>query len=144
MQYTTRYVVSFFALILCLGLLLTGSVPQVNSGSWVSAGNMLQPRTGAASVQLQDGRILIIGGTGNDGVLSSAEIYDHNGNFSSTAPMDFPRTHHSAVVLKDGRVLVTGGMTAGDGITNAVEIYDPSNNSWSSLAGGMLEARTGH
>src|SRR2546422_221808 len=53
------------------------------------------------------------------------------------------RSGHISVVLQDGRMLVAGGTVAGGGATNAAEIYDPVANTWTSLAGGMMEARSG-
>jgi hypothetical protein len=49
---------------------------------------------------------------------------------------------HVCVTLQDGRVLVAGGADSG-GVTNMAEIYDPAVNSWTSMAGGMSEARSG-
>jgi hypothetical protein len=91
---------------------------------------------------LSDGRILITGGDGASGPLATAEIFNTDGSVSPAAPMNVARSGHISAVLQDGRVLVAGGTVAGGGATNAAEIYDPTANTWTSLAGGMIEARS--
>ena len=52
-----------------LGLMLKADVPQVASGTWVSAGEIGTVPSGAASAPLQDGRLLVAGGTTSDSLL---------------------------------------------------------------------------
>lgn len=78
-------------------------------------------RWGAASVVLQDGRVLITGGgtVNAEGHLtelrSDIEIYDPRyGQFffgDESLRLLRPLAHHSATLLKDGRVLIFGGLT---------------------------------
>src|SRR5438093_5524724 len=115
---------------------------QVPSGNWASTGAMTQPRWSAAAELLPDGRLLVTGGYDGTGQLATAEIYS-GGRFTACAPMQLARGGHTAVTLADGRVLVAGG-TRPDGIaTSAAEIYDPAANAWS-VAGPLIEGRTGH
>ena len=60
------------AAVVCAGLLLRADMPQVPSGAWASADNMLQARSGASAASLADGRILITGGAGPEGISASA------------------------------------------------------------------------
>src|SRR5213596_3073881 len=131
MQRTTKYAVGLIAIIslLCGVLLIRGSVQQVPSGNWALAGNMASLRSGAATVALQDGRLLITGGdapnaTGSSVALASAEVFDASGNFAAAAPMNYARTKHTAVALQDGRVLVAGGIGGGGTAIDSAEIYD--------------------
>ncbi len=110
MPRTAKYIVCVFALVLCVGLLLTGSVPQVATGTWASGGAMSQARAGASAALLQDGRILITGGDGGAGPSATAEFYGTDGSFLAAAPMNVARSGHISAVLKDGRVLVAGGI----------------------------------
>src|SRR5205823_11816199 len=105
MTRATKYTLCILGLILCIGLLLKGSVPQVLSGMWDSAGSMTEPRSGASAVLLKDGRILITGGEGASGALISVELYGNTGSFSPAPPMDVARSRHISIVLQDGRVL---------------------------------------
>src|SRR5712675_798667 len=130
-------------LLVATGILLSASLPQVPSGTWVAVGAMNSARAGASTVLLQDGRILITGGNDANGPSSAAEFFGANGSFSLATPMNFHRSEHVSVVLQDGRVLVAGGSTNGGGVTNSAEIFDPAANSWTNVTGGMLEARAG-
>ncbi len=116
---------------------------QVSSGTWKAAASMSEARTGAASVLLPDGRVLVTGGMGESSLLASTELYNGDGTFSPAAAMHFARSQHSAVVLQDGRVLVAGGTTLGEGPTNSGELYDPATDTWTPV-NAMAEARTGH
>ena len=118
----------FSAMILAAaGLLVSASPLQVPSGTWIATGAMNSARSGAAAVLLQDGRILITGGSGASGPANSAELFGSNGSFSLASPMNVPRSGHVAVVLQDGRVLVAGGLTSGGAVTNTAEIFDLSS-----------------
>ena len=140
----TKYVALALLLVLSLTLLLHGNLPQISSGAWTPANNLAEARSGSAAVVLDDGRVLITGGTGSTGTLTSAELFNTDGSISVAAPMLDPRTHHTAVMLKDGRVLVAGGTTSGGGTTSAAEIYDPAGNSWTAVPGGMTSPRSSH
>ncbi len=124
-------------------LFLTASIPPVSTGTWQTWDNMGDVRAGAAAVLLQDGQVLIIGGTSANGPVASADLFGTDGVFSAAAAMQTPRSGHTATVLSDGRVLVTGGTTSGGGAVNTAEIYDPSANSWSAPA-TTVDARAGH
>jgi hypothetical protein len=99
-------------------------------GSFTSTGSMANPRAGAATLVLPDGRILAIGGVlsdsnPNDAYLDSAEAYDPNGgHFTFVGSMTTPRYGPTATLLKDGRVLVAGGGNS-DGIVASAELYQP-------------------
>lgn len=102
---------------------------------------------------LSDGRVLVVGGRGTDGLstLSSCELYTPKKNaWTPCAPLTVARSHHAAVLLPDGRVLVTGGTTheSVDGQNRFValasaELYDPAKNKWTAAA-PMADARNGH
>ena len=103
--------------------------------------NMSTPRVLHSAVQLNDGRVLIIGGADqNANVLSSCEIYDPATNsFSSTGSMGTSRVLFGAAKLDDGRVVVAGGTDTLDsnvvnvvgGVLRSAEVYNPATGSWS-------------
>src|SRR5216683_5764133 len=137
------------AILVCLILglislehLVKAGVLHVPSGTWASGGAMAQPRAGASAVRLQDGRVLITGGDAGAGPTATADFVANDGSTSAAPLMGAPRSSHISVVLQDGRVLVVGGFTSG-GVANSAEIFDPFLNSWSSVTGGMVEARAG-
>jgi Bacterial Ig-like domain (group 3)/Bacterial Ig-like domain/Galactose oxidase, central domain len=125
-----------------ISLLLWAALPSVPTGTWVAAGNMSAARSGACTVALSDGRLLISGGADANGPTATADLFSTTGSWSAAASMNSPRSHQSCAVLQDGRVLVAGGTTSGGGITNAAEMYDPSADSWAQ-AGIMNDARSG-
>ncbi len=143
MRRTHAVSLSLFLGLISLALLVKAAVLQVPTGTWAPGGAMAQPRADSSAVLLQDGRVLITGGDGASGPLATAEFFNTDGSVSPAVPMNVARSGHISVVLQDGRVLVGGGTVAGGGATNAAEIYDPIANTWTSLAGGMMEARSG-
>jgi hypothetical protein len=106
-------------------------------------GALLTPRTAHTATKLQDGRILIAGGTDLvPNVLSSVEIYDPvTGISTAAASMSAARTQHTATLLNDGRVFVAGGTSSFDfsdplgaigSFHKSTEIFDPVLGTWSS------------
>jgi hypothetical protein len=74
--------------------------------------SMTSPHAGAVAMQLQDGRILIMGGLDQTGSATAVvDIYDPRTNSFSSTPMALtqPRWNFAANVLQDGSVLVEGG-----------------------------------
>jgi MBG domain (YGX type)/Bacterial Ig-like domain (group 3)/Galactose oxidase, central domain len=132
------------SIVIWLAALMQFSVLQGASNTWSQAGTLSQAREGSAAVLLSNGRVLFTGGAAMSGALSTTELFNPDGSFSVGMPMLEARTHHTAVVLADGRVLVAGGVSTTGSPTNTAEIYDPSSNAWTPVAGGMRQARTGH
>ena len=132
---------------ICL-LILTGAVATSGLPAWPNIDNpapegpTAAARLGASVARLKDGRLLISGGAGDNGVpVRTAEIFK-DGSTSQAASMFNPRTRHASVTLKDGRVFVTGGSTL-SGPTNVTEIYDPATNKWR-MTSQMVVPRAGH
>jgi hypothetical protein len=96
---------------------------------WTAAHSPLHNRNGQAIALLRDGRVLVAGGSYDDGVdHSTAEIYDPaTDRWSWTHPMNRKRSTFDAVTLDDGRVLVAGGEP---GRHVSAEIYDPRTSRW--------------
>ena len=130
------------AVLLLIAVAGVATIPSVPSGTWQPIGSMAAARSGAGAVLLEDHRVLITGGNDGSGAVSSVEAFDTGGAFANVSAMTTPRSEHVAVALADGRVLVAGGVTAGGSATNAAEIYDPTSDSWTAVAGGMIEARS--
>lgn len=103
-----------------------------STGQWTLGKSMHVARGEFASVTLQDGRILVMGGVDTSGTaLKSCEIYNPStGHWSLVPHMHVARFDAAAVVLHDGRVLIAGGGGAsGQPITRS-EIYNPSTRTW--------------
>lgn len=116
------------------------------TSTWTSGANMSQGRAGHQynQVTLNDGRVLMTGGTlvpnllgaANATPINGAEAYNPTTNTWAQVNMSTARALHSATKLQDGRVVVCGGaqgtLTTPVSI-DAVEVFNPATNSWSPL-----------
>ncbi len=115
--------------------LASAEVFSPGTGSFSSAGigAMGAPRRGAVAAPLPDGRVLVAGGSYDDGTehhLESAEVFDPaTGTFTPVGDMGIARVRAAAAPLPDGRVLVAGG---NDGTTrlSSAEVFNPATNSF--------------
>ena len=112
--------------------------PKTEKFSPVSS-TLADDRFGHAAVRLQDGRVLIVGGTkvvlGQPGVtLASAEVFDpQTARFHVTRqPMHLPRDRPTATLLPDGMVLIAGGQN-GEDTPRTAELFDPKSETFSLL-----------
>jgi hypothetical protein len=68
--------------------------------------------------------VLVVGGAGASGVLSSAEVYDPAiGVWSGTGSLNQARRSHTATLLNDGKVLVVGGENGTSPCLASAELY---------------------
>jgi len=124
---------------------------------WTPTGSLPTPSTGTyvmpSTVELQDGRVLFVGGPqaatwlpgppwpAGQGGPAAAAVYAWTpltGVWAAVAPMTQARCFHTATLLQDGRVLVVGGRdyfnnaTVGGVATylDTYEIYNPTTDTW--------------
>jgi hypothetical protein len=107
------------------------------SSSFIPSGAMELGRERHTATLLADGRVLIVGGIGqqapdfSDAAVAEAEIWDPaTGSFSSAGRDAAGRALHTATLLSDGRVLIAGGFTRAEraevaGVTASAEIWAP-------------------
>ena len=108
-----------------------------------SVGNMVIPRSGHSTFLMNDGRVLVVGGSGPS--TYSAEIYDpKTKKFKLAGKLNQWRSHEETItMLKNGKVLITGGS---DGIKQdfkSAELFDPQTGKSENLE-DMHFYRTGH
>ncbi|HZA54577.1 MAG TPA: kelch repeat-containing protein, partial [Candidatus Udaeobacter sp.] len=109
----------------------------------LGTGQLSTERRGHTATLLQNGKILIVGGENQNGILSQAEIFDPVSLTSTPAPAAVsPRTDHTTTLLPDGRVLISGGRDQ-VGALDSTEVYDSGLGLFSS-GPSMKRARSGH
>lgn len=137
------------------GMGLYGSISQAKvfstvTGAWTAI-NSPDPQTRLAPsvTLLLNGNALIAGGV-TSGAGSSptpaSQIYNPNNNiWTAGSAMITNRTFPATVLLPSGKVLATGGSdtSSGSPILASAEVYDPSVNTWMSVA-PMSIARSSH
>jgi hypothetical protein len=107
--------------------------------------DMTAARSSHTATLLNDGKVLVTGGFGANGVaLATAELYDPaSGTFTSTGSMTTSRYGHTATLLNNGKVLVTGGIDAnGTGLPTS-ELFNPADGRFAP-SGNMPAARFEH
>lgn len=141
-------------------ILATAEVFDPATNSFTAAQNLNAPRTAHTATLLQNGKVLIAGGSSNAGLvvggfegnadsLQMTELYDPaTGSFAPAASMSTPRLGHTATLLADGTVLICGGFnnwTTASGYQSygTAEKFDPATNTFT-IAGQMNVARFWH
>jgi hypothetical protein len=114
------------------------SNPPNGNGTWAPTASLNVPRFRHTATLLSNGKVLVAGGSGDIGVLRSAELYDPMANplvWMETGSMGTGREAHTATLLSNGKVLVASGNTGtGGALDPTAELYDPTANppAWSS------------
>ena len=111
-----------------------------------TTGTMSSSRYGQTATQLNNGNVLLAGGTDGSGILGTAELYTPtNQTFAPAGTMTVPRWLHTATLLNDGTVLIAGGSSLSNETTlNSAEIYDPVAGTFTLLPNTLNIARVGH
>ncbi len=95
---------------------------------------MPEARVSHTATVMAGGEVLLLGGEGNGGALSSAVSYRYQRPLWADAQdQRTARGDQKAVVLASGKVLSTGGVDAAGPVATA-ELYDPALNSWAAAS----------
>lgn len=118
-----------------VGVTANAEMYDTFTGTWTAKTSMTTARQGHDVVMLQDGRIMVAGGTGAVGFLASCEIYDPTFNsWTSTGSLNVARNHPKLLLLPSGRVIAIGGSTGVSGTSSHLnvptEIWDPVTGTW--------------
>jgi hypothetical protein len=116
----------------------TAEIYDPQTDRFTPTAGMSTPRYKQGAALLPDGKVLIVGGSNEDGrqnTFSSTEVFDpQTSRFSPGPHMKFPRFKllSGVVALPDGRVLLAGG-------AERPEIYDSTRSSFTPLSGEPLD-----
>jgi N-acetylneuraminic acid mutarotase len=123
------------------GVLAQPVASGVRAAAWTPVQPLPAPRQRTAVAVGHDGAIYVFGGDAGDSVSQNTTFIYHPAlnMWGQGAPMPTARMDARAATLPDGRILVMGGdvnCTATWACTalNAVEIYSPRTNTWSTAA----------
>jgi hypothetical protein len=111
-----------------------------SSGTWSTTGSMHGPLEDQTATLLQDGTVLVAGGSGIVGrdASATAELYDPvSGTWTATADMFVAGNGHTATLLSDGKVLVVGGNYG----PQRANLYDPISGTWTATGGTLVTNR---
>lgn len=114
----------------------TAELYDPSHGTWKPTGSMTVPRALHGATLLQNGQVLVAGGTN---ATTSAELYDPSkGTWTATGSL--PNFHLVALtLLQDGRALAVDG--SGSSYTPG-QLYDPSTRGWTATT-NMYYSHTG-
>jgi len=118
----------------------TAPITIVSTG-FESIGDMSVARFGHTGTLLNDGRVLVAGGT--DDSTHSGELFDPaTGSFEPVnGGMIHVRMGHGAARLLDGKVLIAGGGDSNGVLFETAELYDPETRVFTAT-GDLSQART--
>jgi WD40 repeat protein len=119
--------------------LASAEVFNPGTGTFSSAGlgAMGTARRGAVAAVLPDGRVLVAGGSYNDGSehsLASAEVFNPaTATFTPAGDMTVARVRAAAATLPDGRVLIAGGNDGSIRLSSA-EVFNPTTGAFTPVS----------
>lgn len=123
------------------GILASAEIFDLRSGTFTRVADMPSPRAEAQAVSLSDGRILVVGGVKEEGgeIVPVADAMIFDGSTWKSVEMAHGRRGHTATLIgRTGEVLVVGGIDRESQIVGAIEVFDPTTDSFRvlELAGG--------
>lgn len=133
--------------------LKTAVLFDYTTGSFTTtAGDMTVERQQHRNAVLYTGKVLITGGRSAAlaGNLNTAELFDPVlGTFAAThTTMTTFRRLHRVTTLDNGKVLITGGRggaaVGNNGTLRSAQLYDPADDSFTTLANTMVNFRTNY
>ena len=93
------------------------------SGNWTPTSSLNTARFLHTATLLQNGKVLVAGGSGFSGISASAELYDPaSGTWTATGSLNTARRSHTATLLQNGMVLVAGGLDSNRTVSASAEL----------------------
>jgi large repetitive protein len=103
---------------------------DVTTGQSVAIGAMKDARVYHTTIPLADGRVLVVGGENERGLLQTAELIDvATGAVSPTEKPTTGRTSAAGILLADQRALIVGGVGPNREALASAEVFIPAGSS---------------
>jgi N-acetylneuraminic acid mutarotase len=121
--------------------LSTTELYDPGSGIWTDNFEMTYGRISHTATLLENGQVLVAGGSDGNTPLTSAELYNPEpvaGGWTVTGDLNTPRQGHTATLMSNGQVLVVGGSS-----DPSAELYDLAKGTWTATS-PMAGPRNGH
>ena len=119
------------------------SYPLLVDPSFSATGNLIAARLDHTATLLSTGKVLIAGGAGTSGAVSSAELFDPaTAKFGATGSPTIARIGPAATLVPNGKVLLVGGLSGSSGTQyfSSAELYDPATGAFVST-GSLITGR---
>ena len=110
-------------------------------GAFSQLPDMNYPRADHTTTLLEDGSVLIVGGTTEPAPME--KYIPQEKRFQVIPDTEFARSNHSATLLEDGSVLIAGGIDLNGTTLAHATLFDPESASFSAT-GLMKIGRAGH
>ena len=114
-------------------LLVLFSLAEIHAEDlkWRIVGNLITSRSRQEAAYIGYSKILVFGGSTDDGITNTTEIVDFKENtVVQASPMKFPRAEFASLITPDSLVLAISGVTNGSDVTSTIEAYNPKNGKW--------------
>lgn len=108
---------------------LEAEVTVVNTSRWQVLAPMPTARFGLGVVAYE-GQIYAVGGEGQNGVIGSLERYQVEANTWESLPLKPLAVADIKAAVVGGKIYVPGGRLASGEMSNALEIFDPRQVTW--------------
>ena len=117
------------------------------SAAFVLTGSLNTARYQFTATLLNNGMVLMAGGSNSTGYLASAELYNPATRaFTTSGNLNTQRSDHTATLLNNGMVLIAGGYNVvgnpSGNVLASAELYDPATGTFTST-GNLNTPATG-
>lgn len=111
-----------------------------------AVGSLNVVRARHTATLLPNGQVLVVGGTDNNTVFASAELFNPTTQQWGMLPtgLTHARVGHTATPFPNGQVLVVGGQNLDSGALDSVELFNPVTQEWIPLESVRTGTRFAH
>ncbi len=111
---------------------------------WTSDESLIYKRSNHEAALLANGKIIVSGGRSNSNtIIQTCEFYSSSTGWWAGSVMKNPRYYHTLTLFENNtKALATG--SAQPAAQQTAEVYDSTNDTWTSTSTNMLNGRSAH